>query len=222
MTKHTLFQYIIMKVILLCDVKGQGKKDQIVDVSDGYARNFLLPKGLAVEATSQAMNEYNNKNEAIAHHKAVEVATAKENAEKLNGKTLKMTAKTGNNGRLFGAVTSKEIAEEIQKQFGVKVDKKKIQLKEAKRLYEAHYENIPNVWLEHSGTARGIEELGYKEWDEATKTRVQNWIDVVLSCNNPAQTTKAVQDVIENKCELDQALIKDKNYKIIYKDKSYL
>ena len=106
-----------MKVIFKQDVKGVGKAGELKSVSDGYARNFLLPKGLAVEATSQAMNEYNNKNEAIAHHKAVEVATAKENAEKLNGKTIKLTAKTGNNGRLFGAVTSKEIAQLIKKSF---------------------------------------------------------------------------------------------------------
>ena len=123
-----------MKVIFKQDVKGVGKAGELKSVSDGYARNFLLPKGLAVEATSQAMNEYNNKNEAIAHHKAVEVATAKENAEKLNGKTIKLTAKTGNNGRLFGAVTSKEIAQLIKKEYSLDIEKRKITAPEIKEL----------------------------------------------------------------------------------------
>ncbi len=123
-----------MKVIFKADVKGSGKKGELKNVSDGYARNFLLPKGLAVEATSQALNDYNNKNEAIAHHKAVEVQTAKENAAALSGKTLKLTAKCGANGRLFGAVTSKEIAALIKEQFKMDIDKRKISAPDIKEL----------------------------------------------------------------------------------------
>ena len=123
-----------MKVIFKADVKGSGKKGELKNVSDGYARNFLLPKGLAVEATPQALNDYNNKNEAIAHHTAVEVQTARENAAALSGKTLKLTAKCGANGRLFGAVTSKEIAALIKEQFKMDIDKRKISAPDIKEL----------------------------------------------------------------------------------------
>lgn len=115
-----------MKVILKEDVKGSGKKGDIVNVADGYARNFLITKGLAVEATTQALNEQKTKAAAAEHRLKME----KENAQKIAGsiheKTVKITAKAGANGKLFGSVTSKEIADAAKTAFGVEIDKKKI------------------------------------------------------------------------------------------------
>lgn len=115
-----------MKVILTKDVKGSGKKGQLVEVSDGYARNFLLKKGMAVEATAQAMNELKNRENAEKHRIEVERQNAQEIAAKLEGKTVKLTAKAGAGGKLFGSVTGKEIAEAIGVQFGVEVEKRKL------------------------------------------------------------------------------------------------
>lgn len=128
-----------MKVILKQDVKGQGKKGQLVQVSDGYARNFLLPKGLAVEADSQAMNDLKNKEAAQQYHKQVEKDEAEAAAKTLAGKTVKITARAGQNGKLFGSVTTKEVAEALQKQFSVSIDKRKISMADAKAFgaYEA-------------------------------------------------------------------------------------
>ena len=128
-----------MKVILKQDVKGQGKKGQLVQVSDGYARNFLLPRGLAVEADAQAMNDLKNKEDARLHHLAVEKKEAEEAAAKLQGKTVKVVARAGQNGRLFGSVTTKEVAEELAKQYNVTIDKRKIAMADAKAFgaYEA-------------------------------------------------------------------------------------
>ncbi len=128
-----------MKVILKQDVKGQGKAGQLVQVSDGYARNFLLPRGLAVEADAQAMNDLKNKEEARQHHLAVEKKEAEEAAAKLSGKTVKIIARAGQGGRLFGSVTTKEVAEELGKQYGVTVDKRKIAMADANAFgsYEA-------------------------------------------------------------------------------------
>ena len=117
-----------MKVILKQDVKGSGKKGELLNVSDGYARNFLIPRGLAIEANAQAMNELNSKQAAAAHKIEVEKQAAADLAKRLEGKTVKLPAKAGANGKLFGSVTSKEIAEEIKKQFGADVDKRKIVL----------------------------------------------------------------------------------------------
>lgn len=117
-----------MKVILLQDVKGSGKKGQVVNVSDGYAKNFLIPKNLAKLADASGLNDLKNKNSAEEHRLAVQKAEAQANKEKIDGKTVKIKAKAGAGGRLFGSVTSKEIAEEIGKQYGVSVDKKKISL----------------------------------------------------------------------------------------------
>jgi len=96
-----------MKVILKADVKGLGKKGELVNASDGYARNFLFPKGLAVEANATAMNDFNNKENAKKYHKAEEIKAAQADAHKLEGKTFKLTAKAGANGKLFGSVTAK-------------------------------------------------------------------------------------------------------------------
>lgn len=115
-----------MKVILTQDVKGSGKKGELVKVSDGYARNFLLPKGLAIEASAQALGEMKARQASVEHKAAVEKQAAQEMAGKIGGKTVKIAAKAGANGKLFGSVTSKEISEELSRQFGAQIDKRKI------------------------------------------------------------------------------------------------
>lgn len=117
-----------MKVILQADVKALGKKGELVNASDGYARNFLFPKGLAIEADTKAMNDFKNKEKAQKFHKEEEVKAANEVAAKLEGKTIKLTARAGANGKLFGSVTVKEIAECVNREFGLSVDKRKITL----------------------------------------------------------------------------------------------
>ena len=136
-----------MKVILKEDVKGQGKKGQLVNVSDGYARNFLLPRGLAMEADAQAMNDLKNKDEAARHHAAMEKQNAEEAAKALKGKTVKLTAKAGSAGRLFGSVTTKEVAEGLKAQFQVEVDKRKISMADVKAFgsYEAEVKLYPGI-----------------------------------------------------------------------------
>lgn len=117
-----------MKVILKKDVKGTGKAGQLVEVSDGYARNFLLTKGLAVEATSTAVNDMKNKEQAKKHREETELAAAKETAKKIDGKTVELFAKGGTAGRLFGSITSKEVTEAVNAKFGTSIDKKKVTL----------------------------------------------------------------------------------------------
>ena len=117
-----------MKVVLLADVKGVGKKGELINASDGYARNFLLPRKLAKEANAQAMNELKNAEASKAYKIKTETDEAKRAAEALEGKSVKITAKAGLNGKLFGAVTAKEVAQEIKKQFGLEIDKSKINL----------------------------------------------------------------------------------------------
>lgn len=128
-----------MKVILKQDVKGQGKKGELVNVSDGYARNFLFPRGLAVEADAQAMNDLKNREEAAKYRDDMEKKSAQAAAGLLTGKTLKLTAKAGQGGRLFGSVTTKEVAEELKKQFGLDIEKRKIAMADIKAYgsYEA-------------------------------------------------------------------------------------
>lgn len=121
-----------MDVILKADVKGLGKKGEKVKASDGYARNFLFPKGLAVAANAQSLTELRNREESNQHKIDVEVANANDSKSKLQGKIVKITAKAGSNGKLFGSVTSKEVAAEITKQYGVKVDKRKITMNDIK------------------------------------------------------------------------------------------
>ena len=121
-----------MKVVLLADVKGSGKKGELVNVSDGYARNFLLPRGLAKEANAQAMNELKNAQAAAEHRVQVEKEKAGEAKAKLDGKSVKVTAKAGQGGKLFGSVTSKEIAEAIGQQFGVQIDKRRVECADIK------------------------------------------------------------------------------------------
>ena len=117
-----------MKVVFLADVKGQGKKDQIKEVSDGYARNFLLPKKLAAPADAKVMNEIKNKEASKLHKIEVEKAEANALAEKLKTAMVKITAQAGADGRLYGSVTSKDITDALQKQFGIVIDKRKLSL----------------------------------------------------------------------------------------------
>lgn len=117
-----------MKVILLQDVKALGKKGELVNASDGYARNFLLPKKMAKEANAQAMNEYKNAIDSANFKVETQKAEASKNKETLQGKTLVITAKAGSNGKLFGSITQKEVSAYIKKNFNIDVDKRKIVL----------------------------------------------------------------------------------------------
>ena len=119
-----------MKVILTQDVKGKGKKGQMIEVSDGYARNFMLPKKLAIEATPDAVNTMRMNDKATAERIAREKAEALATSKKIRELTVVVTAKGGGNGRLFGAVTTQEIAAALEKQSGIKMDKRKIVLGE--------------------------------------------------------------------------------------------
>ena len=121
-----------MKVILTADVKGKGKKGEMVTVSDGYARNFLFPRNLAVTADAQAMTELKNREDAKAFHIAEEKKAAQSVCDKINGKTVVINAKAGASGKLYGSITSKEIAEEIKKQFSVDIDRRKISVNDIK------------------------------------------------------------------------------------------
>lgn len=118
-----------MKVILKQDVKGQGKKGDLVNVSDGYARNFLFPRNLAVEANAQAMSDKANKDSAAAFRLAEEKAAAEAKKAKIDGKTLKIVGKAGQSGKLFGSITPKEVVEELKSQYGLEIDKKKVTLR---------------------------------------------------------------------------------------------
>lgn len=119
-----------MKVILKADIKGVGKKDQVINASDGYARNFLFPKNLAVEANAENMSKLKAKQESNAFKKSQEKEEAQKIADKLSKILMKVQVKAGENGKIFGGVSSKEIAENLEKQYNIKVDKKKIDLKE--------------------------------------------------------------------------------------------
>ncbi|MBQ8343867.1 MAG: 50S ribosomal protein L9 [Clostridia bacterium] len=117
-----------MKVVLLQDVKAQGKKDQIVEVSDGYARNFLFPKKLAVPADAKVINDIKSKQSSAKHREEVERENARDLAKKLSETTVKLTAEAGADGRFYGAITSKDIAEALKAQAGIEADKRKILL----------------------------------------------------------------------------------------------
>ncbi len=120
-----------MKVILTQDVKKVGKKGDILEVKDGYARNALFPKGLAVEANAVTLNQRMLEQKSQDKRKQQELDDAQAIADKINDKEVKLAVKTGEGGKVFGSITSKEIAEAIEKSYGVKIDKKKIQLKDA-------------------------------------------------------------------------------------------
>ena len=117
-----------MKVVLLQDVKGQGKKDDIVNVSDGYARNFLFPRKLAAEADKKVLNDIKNKEAAKARRIELEKAAARETAEKLQSLFVKIPIQSGADGKLYGSVGTKDIAEALAAQHGIEIDKRKIVL----------------------------------------------------------------------------------------------
>jgi large subunit ribosomal protein L9 len=119
-----------MKVILKQDFKSLGKKDQIIDVNDGYARNFLIPKGIAVEATPSAVNEAKSKQKAAAHRKQVELEEARALAKKISELTVVVSSKAGASGKLFGSITAKDIVNELKKQHKISIDKKMLILPE--------------------------------------------------------------------------------------------
>ena len=136
-----------MEVILKSDVKGLGKKSEKVNVSDGYARNFLFPRGLAAEANAQTLSEMKNKQSSEQFRADEELKAAKENAEKIGNKTVVLKAKGGANGKHFGSVTAKEIAVVVSKEFGVSVDKRKITVDDIKAFgtYNAQVRLHPKV-----------------------------------------------------------------------------
>jgi len=119
-----------MKVILLKDIKGTGKKDQILEVSDGFGRNYLLPRKLAVEATSEALNSIEKSKSAAKHREDVKKNEAETAARELKGKTVTVKVRAGENGRLYGSITTQEIADALKAQHGVELDKRKIELDE--------------------------------------------------------------------------------------------
>ena len=124
-----------MKVILLCDVKGQGKKDQIIDVSDGYARNFLFPQKKAILADAKATNELKNKENAKQFKISEERKAALDLAERIKKTNVEIKMEHGQDNRLYGSVTAKDIADQLKKALGVDIDKRKINLKDPIKAY---------------------------------------------------------------------------------------
>ena len=129
-----------MKVVLKQDVKGLGKKGELVNTSDGYARNFLFPKGLASEANAQNLSELKNRQQAEKYRIETETAAAKKSAAEISGKTIRIQAKAGQNGKLFGSVTSKEIADKLKSEFSINVDKRKIAVEDIKQFGTYEFE----------------------------------------------------------------------------------
>jgi len=127
-----------MKVVLTQDVKTLGKKGELVSVAEGYARNFLFPRKLAMEANAQAMAELKNRENAAKHKQETELAAARQAAALLEGQTVRLLARAGGQGRLFGSVTSKEVAERLHETLGVEVDRRKITIEDIK-----HYGTYP-------------------------------------------------------------------------------
>lgn len=119
-----------MKVILKDNIKGVGKKNEVINASDGYARNFLFPKNLAVEATPENMQKLNSQNQAKQYRKDQEKEQAQEIAKKLESITVEIKVQAGENGKIFGSVSSKEVSESLEKQYKIVIDKKKIEIKE--------------------------------------------------------------------------------------------
>ena len=144
-----------MKVLLLADVKGQGKKDQIVEVSDGYARNFLFPKKLAVEADARIMSETRSKEESKQFRLREEKAAAQALAAKLGELIVKITASSGADGRLYGSVTTKDISEALAKQHKIDIDKRKLVLGETIKAYGTYNVEV-KVYPEVSATLKVV------------------------------------------------------------------
>ena len=127
-----------MKVILKEDIKGVGKKNEIINASDGYARNFLFPKNKAVEANAENMSKLQAQKDATQYKKDVEKEETKKVADKMSKITIKIKVKAGENGKIFGGISSKEIAENLENQHSIKVDKKKVELKEPIKTLGVH------------------------------------------------------------------------------------
>lgn len=127
-----------MKVILKADIKGVGKKDEIINASDGYARNFLFPKKLAVEANKENMSKLKAKQDSVKYQKDQEREEALKISERLSKITLKIKVKAGENGKIFGGVSSKEISQELLSQYKIEINKKKIDLKETIKTLGVH------------------------------------------------------------------------------------
>jgi len=119
-----------MKVILLQDIKGTGKKDQIIEASDGYARNYLIPRKLAKEATAEALNSIEKQKSADKHREDVKRAEAETKARELKGKVIQLTVRGGENGKLYGSITNDQIAAALKEQHGYDVDKRKLEMDE--------------------------------------------------------------------------------------------
>ncbi|WP_097028248.1 50S ribosomal protein L9 [Clostridium peptidivorans] len=136
-----------MKVILLQDVKKLGKKGDVVNTSDGYARNFLFPRKLAIEANDSNMHVLNNKKEAERRQKTAEIEEAQKLAKEIQGKEILIKVKTGEHGRLFGSITGKDISEELKKKFNLDIDKKKIVVDVIRQLgtYEVEIKIYPEI-----------------------------------------------------------------------------
>ena len=131
-----------MKVVLLQDVKGQGKKNDIINVSDGYARNFLFPRKLAVVADAKAINDVNNKKSSEAHKIEVEKANASALASKINETKVVISAEAGKDGRFYGAITAKDIAAALKAQAGIEIDKRKIELDAQIKAFGSYFVEI--------------------------------------------------------------------------------
>lgn len=136
-----------MKVILLKDIKGVGKKGDVINAADGYARNYLFPRKLAEEATEVNMHKLNTQKEAERRKKLAEIEAAQKLAQELNGMEISLAVKTGENGRLFGSITGKDIADELKKKTGLDIDKKKIIIENIKQLgtYDVEIKLYPEI-----------------------------------------------------------------------------
>ena len=147
-----------MKVILLKDVKGVGKKGDVINAADGYARNFLFPRKLAQEATDSSMHILQNQKEAERRKKLAEIEAAQQLANELKGKEITLTVKSGENGRLFGSITGKDIADELNKQTGLDIDKKKIVVDNIRQLgsYEVEVKLYPEISTKIKVTISGL------------------------------------------------------------------
>ncbi|OFI05378.1 50S ribosomal protein L9 [Clostridium acetireducens DSM 10703] len=136
-----------MKVILLKDVKGSGKRGDIINAADGYARNFLIPRNLAKEATEANLHILNNKKEAERRKKLQEIEEAQKIAQQIKGKEIQLYVKSGENGRLFGSITGKDISDELKKKFNLNIDKKKIVVDNIRQLgtYDIEIKIYPEI-----------------------------------------------------------------------------
>ena len=128
-----------MKVILLQDIKGTGKKDQIIEISDGYARNYLLPRKLAREATAEAMNSIATSKSADKHREEVKKAEAEKLAREIKGKFVQLSVRGGDNGKIYGSVTNDQISTAIKQQLGAEIDKRKVEIEEPIKTAGQHF-----------------------------------------------------------------------------------